>query len=134
MLKYYKPIIKCWLNKKEFDISYLCADEISGDIPKAISKNGGWDEICNFSDKFLYRQLPWKITATRRGLKIEILEDLGFTDNDIKQWKTILEFKFEVNWVECSPSINKLLNYHNGEIAIQYMVERGLKVINKGEV
>lgn len=134
MLKYYKSIAKCWLNKKDFNISYLYKDIITNKIPESISVQGGWSEICEFGNSLPYKALPWRVRNTRRGLKIDILDDLGFLDEDIRQWKTNLEFKFELNWVEHSPSINKLLEYRNGETAIQYMVERGLNVINKGEV
>ena len=134
MLKYYKPIAKCWINEKKFDVSYLYKDIIANNIPESTSTQGGWNEICEFGNNLPYKTLPWRVKTARRGLKIEILDGLGFEDNDIKQWETNLEFKFEVDWVECSPSINELLKYRNGEIAIRYIVERGLNIINKGDI
>ena len=134
MLKYYKPIAKCWLNKEEFDIGYLYKDTISDEKPTSNSMQCGWDKIGEFENNFPYKILPWGVKPTRKGLKIYMLNDLGFADNSIKQWKTNLEFKFELNWVECSPSINELLKYRNGETAIQYIVERGLNVIKRGEM
>ena len=128
MLKYYKPIAKCWLNEEKFDVSYLYKDIIDNKAPESVSTQGGWNEICEFGNNLPYKTLPWRVKATRRGLKIEILDDLGFADNDIKQWKTNLEFKFEVSWVEYSPSINELFEYRNGDMAIHYITERGFNL------
>lgn len=44
----------------------------------------------------------------------------------MKQWKEELNIEIKTTWTEYKPTINELLNFHDGDKAIQYLVERGL--------
>lgn len=43
-----------------------------------------------------------------------------------KQWKEELNIEIKTTWTEYKPTINELLNFRDGDKAIQYLVERGL--------
>lgn len=45
---------------------------------------------------------------------------------NIKQWKDDLDIEIKTTWQEYKPTINELLNFRDGDKAIQYLVERGL--------
>ena len=48
---------------------------------------------------------------------------------DIKEWKeNQLDIILNIKYEEYTPSINEVLKWHNGEKAIQYLIERGLTI------
>lgn len=67
--------------------------------------------------------LPFGITKRRKGLQLFFWDDL-FTN--VKQWKEELNIEIKTTWTEYKPTINELLNFRDGDKAIQYLVERGL--------
>lgn len=48
----------------------------------------------------------------------------------LKEWKhPNINIKIKVEYEEANPSLKKILNYHDGEAAIKYLVERGINII-----
>lgn len=48
---------------------------------------------------------------------------------DIKEWKeNQLDIILNIKYEEYTPSINEVLKWHDGEKAIQYLIERGLTI------
>ena len=48
---------------------------------------------------------------------------------DIKEWRAPkLNISFEAKWDKINPSINDVVNWHDGEQAIQYLVSRVLAI------
>lgn len=60
---------------------------------------------------------PWFVAA-------DVCKILEHTN--IKQWKDDLDIEIKTTWQEYKPTINELLNFRDGDKAIQYLVERGL--------
>ncbi len=120
MLKYYKPRTEMQINKiRPFRIE-LYKDEISEIIPDTPSIEADWDNILNIYEK-IGLCLPYGLRKTRKGLKFYYYDYFS-----IKQWKEELNIEIKTTWTECKPTINELLNFYDGDKAIQYLVERGL--------
>ena len=120
MLKYYKPTTEVFINKIRPFLIKLYKDEISEIIPDTPSIKADWDNILNIYEKIgLY--LPYGLRKTRKGLKFYYHDYFS-----IKQWKEELNIEIKTTWIEYKPTINELLNFDDGDKAIQYLVERGL--------
>lgn len=120
MLKYYKPRTEVFINKIRPFLIKLYKDEISEIIPDTPSIKADWDNIFNIYEKIgLY--LPYGLRKTRKWLKFYYH---GYFS--IKQWKEELNIEIKTTWIEYKPTINELLNFDDGDKAIQYLVERGL--------
>jgi hypothetical protein len=49
---------------------------------------------------------------------------------DVKEWKhKELNIEVKCEWHEYSPSLQKILEWPNGEKAMQYLLERGMNII-----
>lgn len=120
MLKCYKPRTEILINKIHPFLIKLYKDEISEIIPNTPSIKADWDNILNIYEKIgLY--LPYGLHKTRKGLKFYYHDYFS-----IKQWKEELNIEIKTTWTEYKPTINELLNFYDGDKAIQYLVERGL--------
>lgn len=120
MLKYYKPRTEVFINKIRPFLIKLYKDKISEIIPYTPSIKADWDNILNIYEKIgLY--LPYGLRKTRKRLKFYYHDYFS-----IKQWKEELNIEIKTTWIEYKPTINELLNFDDGDKAIQYLVERGL--------
>lgn len=124
MLKYYIPTTEVRINTiKPFHIN-LYAHKICENHPNTDVIKINWENI----EKEIYKFDPWfifpfGITKRRKGLQLFFWDDM-FTN--IKQWKDDLNIEIKTTWTEYKPTINELLNFYDGDKAIQYLVERGL--------
>ena len=122
MLKYYIPTTEMRINSiTPFNID-LYVHKICEDHPDTGIININWDnaeeEICK-----LDVWLPFGITKRRKGLKLFFWDDL-FTN--VKQWKEDLDIEIKTSWREYKPKIKEIIDFHDSDKAIQYLVERGL--------
>ena len=118
MLKYYKPRTEVFINKIRPFLIKLYKDKISEIIPDTPSIKADWDNIFNIYEKIgLY--LPYGLRKTRKGLKFYYHDYFS-----IKQWKEELNIEIKTTWIEYKPTINELLNFDDGDKAIQYLVEK----------
>lgn len=87
-----------------------------------------WDNLKKEATE-LHPLLPFEVIKTKRGQKISF----GWhycEHKPIEQWKTpILNMSYEIEAKETSISMKELLNYEgSADMAIKYMVERGLSI------
>ena len=67
----------------------------------------------------------FNIWNCRKGRKIEFFS----WRSAIKEWKTTdFNLELRISYTPYNASIEEILKYHDGNKAIQYLVERGLKV------
>ena len=122
MLKYYIPTTEVRINTIEpFHIN-LYAAKICENHPNTDVIKINWNNV----EQEIYKiglHLPFGITKRRKGLQLFFWDDM-FTN--IKQWKVDLNIEIKTTWTEYKPTINELLNFRDGDKAIQYLVERGL--------
>ena len=66
----------------------------------------------------------------KRGRIVSFYDGSLFGDRaDVKEWKhKELNIEVKCEWHEWSPSIAKILEWHDGEKAIQYLNERNLRI------
>lgn len=122
MLKYYIPTTEVRINTiKPFHIN-LYAHKICENHPNTDVIKINWNNV----EQEIYKiglHLPFGITKRRKGLQLFFWDDL-FTN--VKQWKEELNIEIKTTWTEYKPTINELLNFRDGDKAIQYLVERRL--------
>ena len=69
--------------------------------------------------------LPFTLCRKDKGLVIHYYED-GLFGKKVKSWKTAnLDLELRVVYEQYTPSINEVLNWHDGEKASQYLKEKG---------
>lgn len=124
MLKFYEI---CYSTYYKGDIIYsenggmICEDE-----PKQENIQITWDNI-----KEIYKEygmfLPFCLYDTKKGKTISFFNTMSI----IKEKRTpILEMALKIETIKQHPSINEILNYSNGDLAIQYLIERGLTILS----
>lgn len=122
MLKYYTPITEVHINSiNPFRIN-LYGDKICENHPDAEIIKVNWD---NAEEEMRRLDIwtPFGIMKKRKGLKLFFWND-SFTN--VKQWKEDLDIEIKTSWIECKPTIKKLMDLRDSYKAIQYLVERGL--------
>ena len=91
-----------------------------------------WDNL----DDYYYNHgmaVKFNIWKMKKGRRVSFFVDdiLPLNKNkwDIKEWKTDLNIEIRIEYRKDNLNINEVLRWHNGEQAIQYLVERGLSVL-----
>lgn len=92
-----------------------------------------WDNLSE-----IYRRmggcLPFHYYQFSKGRKVYFFEGSVFNKDfrDIKEWKSPLNISVVIKHAEIeNMSIQEVLRWHDGEKAIQYLIERGLAVTGK---
>lgn len=124
MLKYYK-VAYMTFDKNEEIVSYsgTTIQEEGAVQNKTFHLN--WDNIEEIQKQYgVY--LGFSILKKKKG---RVISFFGWT-NDIKEWRTKeLNLIFEILYMEVTPpSIAEILKYSDGEKAIQYLNQLGLKL------
>lgn len=97
--------------------------------PKEESVLLTWDNI-EEQYKKLGLVVPFTLLKTKRGKKLVFFHGEHRT---IKEWKTMEPCIYiAVETKEVNLPIEEVLEYHDGQKAIQYLVERGLSIIGRG--
>lgn len=124
MLKFYEFCYTTYYKGEDiYSESYgiICENK-----PKQENIQITWDNI-----KKVYEEygmfLPFCLYDTKKGKKISFFN----TMSTIKEKRTpILEMALKIKTIEQYPSINEILKYPNGKLAIQYLIERGLTILS----
>lgn len=78
-----------------------------------------WENVKSIKEEYKDIFIPLFISETKRGIIV----------NNIKQWKThSLNLQLIITCRLYTPSIKEVLEYSNGDKAIQYLVERGVQI------
>lgn len=84
-----------------------------------------WD---NINDLYKYATCDMKIC--KKGRRLHVLGNLDIDGFRFKEWKQPdLAFEVKKSYTMITPSIKTLLDYHDSEAAIKYLLERGMNVI-----
>lgn len=124
MLHYYRVYHEYYLDgKKLIKTFYGCLiDENKKE--EIVSIN--WNNFKDFCIKYC-GALPFYWETCRKGLRVEFINIIKV----IKEWKTPnLNMTLKIIYEESDEftSIKKILEYSNGEKAIQYLTERGVSI------
>ena len=87
-----------------------------------------WDNLNEIYQKFpLF--CAFNIFNFKRGRLVSFFSDHLFLRRDewdVKEWKhPDLNIRLKITYTKYSPSISKVLNWHDGEKALAYLRERG---------
>lgn len=135
MLKYCEVIYKTYYNEK------LVATEVFNSIKNDTDLGSEtipitWDNIEEFL--LMYDLIaPFYVSKNKRNGKRFVGWSSCRCDNreackKIKEEKGPLNINFVIEIVETKASIEKILKYHDSELAIKYLVERGLSITGSG--
>lgn len=126
MLHLYTSKTKIIINGEEIQSIKLYGDEIKNEKPEDICENINWNNILKLADDTWYSYFGVK--KRRKGFVLSIYDD--WRDRIVyKQWKEDLNMKIVTEWKEIVPSIDMILKFHDGNNAIEYLVERGMNCI-----
>lgn len=106
---------------------YGCFDKAPTEEDVAIT----WDNLYEMYHKYALC-FNFNIWEFKKGRVVSFFSDRWFDKDsrDVKEWKTSdLHITLTIRYKEDNPSIDRVMKYHDGEKAIQYLVERGLTVI-----
>ena len=124
MLKYYKRIIEFYIDDHMVTFYTYYNYDIFSQFPESKIIKLNWDNVLDFIKE--QNGLPFEIRKTRKGLKLYFCG----CPEIVKQWKKDLNMAIKITYEEYTPSIKEIINYYDGDKAIQYLVERGLNISN----
>ena len=89
-----------------------------------------WENLTDLYHEIDGLACGFNIWNFKKGRIVSFYNGSLFGDRaDIKEWKhKDLNIEVECKWYEWSPSIAKILEWHDGEKAIQYLNERNLRI------
>lgn len=131
---YEKKITTYWRGEKQYSsrsISFI--DEEQNFEPYEVEFT--WDNLTELYQKYAM-VLPFNIWHFKKGRAV-CLFDPSFFDKktwDIKEWKEKnldIKLSVEIEKSKFSYSISDIMKDFPSDIAIKYLVERGLSIINK---
>lgn len=130
MLNFYKHYVTTYKNGKEI-CTKLCGKMITDTPSENFTEELTWE---NLADKYADHGLcyPFNIWVFKRGRRVSFFNDFGdkFT-KDIKEWKEPLNLTVKHEFVQYNPSINRILEWPDGDTAIKYLIERGISITGK---
>lgn len=94
-----------------------------------VEKEYDWNNISELfeENKNVYKN--FKLLNTKKGKKLYIYDCCHFKNFKLVEWKDNLKFKLISKYIKRDPSIEEILKYPDGDMAIEYPVERGMNCI-----
>lgn len=131
MLKFYHVKCTTYVNGIDRGTNYGHKVLIEEESAKDYSVFATWENITEFYHNHALSSC-FQLYNFKHGkyLSFEDFNPFKRYTWDIAQWRhpeTKIELKF--HYVEVHPSINEVLHYHNGEKAMQYLLERGINIV-----
>lgn len=123
-MKAFHGWVHMYYNNELVDIT-LKGFRLDDEIPKNKEVHGSWDLLEEYFNKGYTSGIS--LEKNRKGFRrFARWEDCLPIANEKKQKDINISFCFK--YEEVHPSIQDILNYHDGEKAIKYLTERGLTV------
>lgn len=94
-----------------------------------VEKEYDWNNISELfeENKNVYKN--FKLLNTKKGKKLCIYDCCHFKNFTLAEWKDNLKFKLVSKYIKRNPSLEEILKYPDGDVAIKYLVERGMNCI-----
>jgi len=130
MLNFYRIKYECYHNNTLINVrsGIILSDKSPEDDVILVD----WDNLSEIYHR-MGGCLPFHYCQYNKGRKVYFFEGSIFNKDfrDIKEWKSPLNITIIIKHAEIeNMSIQEVLRWHDGEKAIQYLVERGFAVIN----
>lgn len=126
MMKYYTVYYEVW-NKGHLvnkDYSFILADKEPTNKEVRLT----WDNVLEIYQMYAL-VLGFNIWNAKKGLVVSFFTDKFFPEpyeKSIKQWKESLDITFKIKYKEETPTLERIIKYHDGDKAIQYLKDRGI--------
>lgn len=119
MLNFYRAIYKLKRNGETLVMKYGHDELLCTEPPKRYNALLTWENV----EKIGLGVVSPKIKTRRKG-KVLIYDDWD-TYFCIKEWKEpVLDLEYSVDFEKVDMSLNSILDYHDGEKALLYILER----------
>lgn len=126
MMNFYKVVTTVYYKDREIRSRYgefLSEEEQHNSVTKIT-----WDNIND-----LYKYATCDMRTCKKGRRLRVLGNLDIDGICFKEWKQPdLTFEVKTSYTMITPSIKTILDCHDGEAAIKYLLERGMNVIAAG--
>lgn len=129
MLNFYQKRIKLYHNGNIF-YTERCNLILTSGTLNSYKEDITWK---NLDEYFRKGKLPYSTYYDRKKGRIFSYGD-KFVDSEYfstKEWEEPLNIQIEYDFSHINPSIKEIMEYPDGEQAIQYLVERGLSIVGK---
>ena len=125
MLKFYRHYTTIYRNGKELGRQFGGTGLIDS-IPENTVDTLEWDNLNEYYQK-CGLSLPFSVYTSKKGRLVSFFSDI--IHHDLKEWREPLNLTVKHEYVETTVSIEYVLNWHDGDKAIQYLLERGLQIM-----
>ena len=131
MLNFYRIKYECYHNNTLINThsGIILSDKSPEDDVVLVN----WDNLSEVYQR-MGGCLPFHCYKCNKGHKVCFFDGSVFNKayRDIKEWKSPLNISIVIKYAEIeSMSIQEILRWHDGEKAIQYLIERGLAITGK---
>lgn len=97
-----------------------------------VEKEYDWNNISELFEENKNEYKNFKLLNTKKGKKLSIYDYCDFKNFTLVEWKDNLKFKLVSKYIKRNLSIEEILKYPDGDVAIKYLVERGMNCITVG--
>lgn len=94
-----------------------------------LEKEYDWNNISELFEANKNEYKNFKLLNTKKGKKLCIYDCCHFKNFTLVEWKDNLKLKLISKYIKRDPSIEEILKYPDGDMAIKYLVERGMNCI-----
>lgn len=94
-----------------------------------VEKEYDWNNISELFEENKNEYKNFKLLNTQKGKKLSIYDCCDFKNFTLVEWKDNLKFKLVSKYIKRNLSIEEILKYPDGDVAIKYLVERGMNCI-----
>lgn len=134
MLKYYNAYVKTYRKNELMGASsYNIIAEEGSSLIKEKEIKITWDNLSDIYKTWAIH-LPFALYGFKKGRVISFFSSSLFKKItwDIREWKyPDLDLTIRLEIEEEEISISEILKWHNADVAIQYLTERGLSVFSE---
>lgn len=129
MLNFFQKRINLYHNGNIFYTGFYGL-VLTSETPNSYKEDITWE---NLGEYFRKGRLPFSTYYDRKKGKIFSYGDKLFDDEyfSTKEWEEPLNIQIEYDFLPINPSIKEIMEYPDGEKAIQYLIERGLSIVGK---
>lgn len=128
MLKTYKKFFKTiYQNKVIYETSEISIEPYESKNEKTKIIDFSWEIIPDIWES-IEGVFPFRYSKKKKGYTLTY-----FSENfDFCSWKDSLDdLKLEISTINYTPSIKELLEYKNGDLALEYIIERQIIIKQK---
>lgn len=132
-MEFYWKHMRCKVNGQ--NAGGCCLTTLMDAQPADQEIHYSWNNIAEYDQLYAHRHIMYNFFVyteqTKKGWKCDPQTD-KFFKKIYKQWKhDPLDIEITITYEPAKLNLNQILNWHNSDQAIQYLLERGMNCIAK---